>query len=177
MEDTDLVTSINALAEAQDNALAAAEARHKTEINILTEKLEEQDNRVKKRIWRTNLIWIIIWVISIVGFDKISSYLRPAEKIFEVANHAIVWDDAEVIKNYWDEAGISAQTLFIERTLARDCKMILQLLKDEKFQLKLTDSQKKLITAHTRKKKAFLHKWEAQVFNEGFASAMRGEVQ
>ena len=65
MENTDVVAAINALAEAQDNALEAAEARHKTEIKVLSEKLAEQDNRISRKAWKIILAMLILSLIHI----------------------------------------------------------------------------------------------------------------
>ena len=171
MENTDVVSAINALADAQDNALEAADARHKTEINVLTEKLEEQDNRSKKRLRRNNLVWLLIWGISLVGFDKISPYLRPNETLFITANNAIVWDNPVVVKKHWESVNENLQTTLLKKAIQRNCENILKLFKTE--ELKLTDRQKELIAAHTRKKKQLLHKWEAGAYDEGWAAAMK----
>ena len=171
MENTDVVSAINALAEAQDNALEAADARHKTEIRVLTEKLEEQDNRSKKRLRRNNLVWLLIWVISLFGFDKIAPYLRPIESMHIIANNAIVWDNPHIVREHWHNVGLTMQDTFIDRMLARNCKDILELFRTD--ELKLSDHQKESIVAHTRKKKQFMHDWEAEAFDEGWAAAMQ----
>ncbi len=171
MENTDVVAAINALAEAQDNALEAAEARHKTEIKVLTEKIEEQDNRNKKRLRRNNIVWLLIWVISLVGFDKISPYLRPNQAIFNSMHNAIIWDDPVAVKQHWSSVNERLQRLLLKKAIQRNCVNIIKLF--QTGELKLTDRQKELIETHSRKKKSRMHEFESQAFDEGWAAAMK----
>ena len=171
MENADVVAAINALAEAQDNALEAADARHKTEIKVLTEKLEEQDNRNKKRLRRNNLVWLLIWAISLLGFDQISPYLRPMQAMHNLANNAIVWDDPLPVLKHWDKVSTGDQDTLIGRVLARNCKDIIKLFNTD--ELKLTDRQKRFIADYNAKKKRLYHKWEAVAYDEGWAAAMQ----